>query len=156
MITNACIRSQAERRERLESLEVRKSEISSLAANLPPKRNTRFSIADINSPHYQAYLGRICDYVLCGEGVWYTVGEDYVEFFDTEEISERNSTVPLYHFRSTSMADIKRDLDEKWKIFLQKDNIPAAKLDVYDKEGQRIGVVKGIFSQAKVSRTIIF
>ncbi len=56
------------------------------------------------SSSWQAHLGRISAYLLCGEGVWWEkVGSGYRFFDGDDDPGFRQQGPPLLHFRSTAL-----------------------------------------------------
>jgi len=85
IISNIFIRLQAEKQlGRSEySTEKKQSAVSRLAHSLQLQRNTRIpkTLIKKDSSKWQAHLERISDFLLPGEGVWWSQDDDFVEFF---------------------------------------------------------------------------
>ena len=90
------------------SVEKQQSVVSRLAHSLPLQRNTRIpkTLIKKHSSKWQAHLERISDFLLPGEGVWWSQDEDFVEFFDASgEASFREEGPTLHHFRSNNLKN---------------------------------------------------
>ena len=78
-----------------------------------------------NNPNdWQSHLERISDFLLFGEGEWWQKDEFGVEFFDSPNLSSicQPQQPKMYHFRSSSISDVTKDLNLHW-MYILKNNI---------------------------------
>ena len=130
---NYCIRSQFERNKNVWSLNSYNSEISKHAKSLPQKKNSIFDLGDIKSRHFLAYLPRISDFLLEGEGKFYQILDDgKVEFFDVSGNDHLFDNIKAMHFRSSNLQDVATYLKECWDKCLASNKIPSHLLDHID------------------------
>ena len=128
IISNIFIRLQAE--EKLgrsgNCVEKQQSHVSRLAHSLPPQKNTKIPKTLIKkySSSWQAHLERISDFLLPGEGVWWSQDDDFVEFFDAcGEAEFRDEGPPLHHFRSSTLKNEDQYLKRCWQQCLEREVI---------------------------------
>jgi len=119
IIPNLFIRLQAEKEMELQGDDVGKQQahISNLAKSLPPATNTCIPISIIKkyNHEWQAHLQQISDYLIEGEGVWWSKNDDYVEFHDVTNHPSPEDTGPfLHHFRSSTLENEADMLDDCW------------------------------------------
>ena len=143
---NALIRLEEESRHNQCSHTTHDKVINKHSANTQQK-NTTVSQQTIHkySHHWQALLEKIPDYLILGEGKWWTnLPSGDIEFFDTQF---PNPGSPLHqpallHFRSTNSNDILAYLTEKWKECLESNkSLPLTTLHDYDLEKMRSSIV---------------
>lgn len=69
-----------------------------------------------------AFRKKISDFLLPGEGVWWSQADDFVEFFDAcGEAKFREEGPALYHFRSSNLKNEGHYLIECWQQCLQRE-----------------------------------
>ena len=124
LVPNVFLRLQAEKEMNEQNDVVRQqSFITSLSKSLPEPTNTRFPISLIrrHSRHWQAHLQNISDFLTEGEGVWWHVDDDCIEFHDvTGHPSPEEHGPQLHHFRSSSMKQEEAFLNTCWNQCVQQ------------------------------------
>ena len=143
IISNIFIRLQAEEKlGRSENcVEKQQSQVSRLAHSLPPQRNTKIpkTLIKKHSSLWQAHLERISDFLIPGEGVWWSQNDDFVEFFDAcGEAEYRDEGPTLHHFRSSSLKSEEQYLLECWQECLQREIIIPTHLIRYEDGDGRV------------------
>ena len=110
------------------------NEIESLGKNVYKKeRNTVFLYEYIRTHgiEWQAHLERIADFLVFGEGVWWTKTAIGIEFFDYVDVPEVHPRV--HHFRSSSLPTVSFELEEHWRMLVNCNiTIPAYKIFLRD------------------------
>ncbi|CAH1264059.1 Hypp2835 [Branchiostoma lanceolatum] len=91
---------------------------------------------------WQAHCERISDFLLCGEGVWWTAGEQGVTLHDSSSRPGNAAKEPrILHFRSCSLKTVDKHLRDSWKRCLSEDIvIPLKKLYIYEEDGSLKGI----------------
>ena len=105
-------------------VEKQQSHVSRLAHSLPPQKNTKIPKTLIKkySSSWQAHLERISDFLLPGEGVWWSQDDEFVEFFDAcGEAEFREEGPPLHHFRSSTLKNEDQCLKRCWQQCLERE-----------------------------------
>ena len=138
IIPNIFLRLQAETEMKEgESVQQQQHRISHLAESLPPNENTCIPLALIKKypRQWQAHLMQISDFLMEGEGVWWSKDEEAVEFHDVSNHPSSSNVGPkLHHFRSSSFPD---DLKQCWEKCLQNtDTIPTNIIRVDQEDGK--------------------
>lgn len=147
IVGNSIIRYQAECKLNDKGATVRRqqSRVSEASRSLPEFPNTTFS-KDFMQHHrsdYQAHLQRLGDFLLPGEGVWWTMTESGVEFRDSDREADRHISGPLlHHFRSSNEEKEKQYQKCCWDDCIEKKvSIPHSKIRVYDNDGNPLRTV---------------
>ena len=141
IISNIFIRLKAEEKlgRSMNCVEKQQSQVSRLAHSLPSQRNTKIPKAIIKkySSSWQAHLERISDFLLPGEGVWWTQDENFVEFLDAcGEAEFRGEGPTLHHFRSSNLKNEEQHLMGCWQQCLQREVIiPTYLIHDEDQDG---------------------
>jgi hypothetical protein len=122
------IRLQAEKEMGLHGDDISNQEakISRLSKCLPESKNTRIALSIVRkySREWQAQLQNISDFLLEGEGVWWSKDDEAVELHDINNFpSQQESRPQLHHFRSTTLKDEATYIQQCWKSCLDL-NIP--------------------------------
>ena len=111
-------------------------EISNLAKSLPPPTNTRIPLHLVkqHNSDWQAYLQRISDFLLEGEGVWWcTDGEDILFNDITNSPRITDHGLQLHHFRSSSLKEEDAYLQKCWEECIANDiQLPTEVIKVDD------------------------
>ena len=124
IIGNLFIRMQAEEKignfDDFSTTSIQSSNLSKLSAALPKPSNTAIKANILQhrvySKWYQAHLERISDFLLPGEGVWWKIDGDSVEFFDSiTEPNVRDQGPELHHFRSSNFKKEETYLSSSWE-----------------------------------------
>ena len=100
------------------------------------ENNSCFSYRFIkeNCVDWQAHLERISDFLIFGEGIWWTKTELGIEFHDFKNfpLDERFSPI-VHHFRSSDMKKVRKDLSLHWKHIIENNvKIPLHKICISD------------------------
>ena len=137
IIENGMLRCQMEMEKKLTNDPYNKQEsnISRRAKRCLPHLNTVFDIEIQKSHHWKAYLEKIADFLLPGQGVWWNWEGENVVFYDgKDEPSSREEGPWLAHFRSSNLQNERDKLKEAWKkISEQKVTIPLLFRDMHNR-----------------------
>ena len=113
--------------------------VSSVAKHVPAYTGTTFDKAFVHKRlhSWQAHLQRICHYLKCGEGVWWSQDTHVYRFHDSDIDPDSYSEGPtLQHFRHRSLPDVYTHNDEVWQELIQSNtNLPTTKIRLYKEDG---------------------
>ena len=135
---NSIIRLQAEknRAEREGQKSTWKSDISRLDKEFGPVTRSEFNIKEIEHTTWQAFLERIADYLLCGEGNWWRRDGSIVEFYDGHrDVEVRPEGPKLMDFMNFNFQSSKKEVKKCWEHCVQNEIcLPLDILTVFDSE----------------------
>ena len=119
------------------------SDVSKLASALPSFPNTLFSSNFLkkHSRSWQAHLEKIADFLVVGEGVWWTRdSEGSIQFFDGIGNEEEHEEGPhVHHYRSSSFKQEERYLANCWQSCLSNNiSLPLQELRIPDENGNMV------------------
>ena len=129
VIGNAIIQFQVEKHTHSddgEAVQSQLKEISELFKIMDKLPNSffPFKITEAYSSAWQAHLEQISDFLLCGEGVWWSQDENGITFKDSYNEAEHLPEGPaLHHFRSWTLEKEAEYIRSCWKACLDKDVI---------------------------------
>ena len=110
--------------------------VSTAASKLSSYKGTYISNAFITSrlSSWQAHLIRISSYLKHGEDIWWMREQHGVKFLDSANDPSIQSVGPkLFHFRSTTLPDIYKQISQDWVFILhQKVTLPSPTICLYD------------------------
>ena len=113
--------------------------VSTAASKLSSYKGTYISNAFITSrlSSWQAHLIRISSYLKHGEDIWWKREQHGVKFLDSANDPSIQSVGPkLFHFRSTTLPDIYKQISQDWDFILhQKVTLPSPTICLYDSDG---------------------
>ena len=93
-----------------------------------------FEIIKIFRKEWQLHLRRISDFLLCGEGIWWSKNEGGITLYDSKDEAEsRQEGPPLHHYRSWTLDEEEEYVVNCWKSCLEA-NISLP--EIYDETGQ--------------------
>lgn len=143
IIPNLFVRLQAEKEMGLQGNDARSQQahVSDLSKSLPPGKNTYipYTVIRKHPRAWQAHLQHISDFLLEGEGVWFTLLDEGVELHDCTGYPELLLRGPqLHHFRSSSLKQEEEYLNSCWKKLLDgKCTIPLHTIRIVGPGGKR-------------------
>ena len=93
-----------------------------------------------NARPWQAHLGRICDFLLVGEGIWWRCQNGDIKFLDAKENPETSRGPTVHHFRSSNFKK-EAYLKHCWELCLKKKlKLPIEVFHVENAEGNMVFV----------------
>ena len=124
IIPNTFIRLQAQKElgQQQNNTAKQQAYISNLAQCLPAATNTRVPLAIVRkyTREWQAHLQQISDYLLEGQGIWWSLDKEDVVFHDISGHPLPEEAGPqLHHFRSSSLSSELSNLKQCWSQCLE-------------------------------------
>lgn len=142
IVPNLFIRLQAEKEMGLKGNDVQRQQahVANLSKSLPKPVNTLIPISFIKKHprEWQAHLQHISDFLLEGEGVWWSQTQENIEFYDVSKYPDPLLHGPAqHHFRS---SNLKRETDYMkscWeKCIEEKKTIPIHEIRTKQPDGK--------------------
>ena len=130
IISNTFIRLQAQKElgQQQDNTAKQQAYISNLAQCLPAATNTHVPLAIVRkyTREWQAHLQQISDYLLEGQGIWWSLDKEDVVFHDISGHPLPEEAGPqLHHFRSSSLSSELSNLKQCWsQCFENRVTIP--------------------------------
>ena len=146
IIPKIFIRLQAEKEIGLQenNTERQQAHVSKLSKCLPQQTNIQIPIALIKKHNrsWQAHLQQTSDFLAEGEGVWWSLRMDVVEFHDISNHHSQEKAGPqLHHFRSSTLKQEHDHLKHCWEQILQQGTtipIHVIRIDQTDGSTQKV------------------
>ena len=141
IIPNLFVRLQAEREMGLQEDDAanQQAQISNLSKCLPSPTNTCVPLTLIQKHcrEWQAHLQQISNFLLEGEGAWWSRDEEAVVFNDiVHSPSQGQHGQQLHHFRSSSLSKEKAYIQQCWEKCVRENiTIPAYIIRVDQEDG---------------------